>query len=371
MPGATGRTTNLIMEKTPDKREEGGFNKELLSNREISTFCSQIAMIMKSGIPVSEGISIMVEDMKNPQGRAVLETIAAHLETGGAFHAALAATNKFPRYVLDMAELGERTGRLDNVMSSLDSYYEREEAISKNIRSAVTYPMVMITMMLLVIIILVVEVLPLFAEVFVLLGREMNEFSAGMIRMGQVLSQYSVFFIGFFALLVAAFLFMRYTKAGRGLLQKIKLNFFVTKRLMSKIASGRFASAMAMTLASGLDVDQSLEMATKLVDNPNTHAQIAACKEFMLNGDSFSNALVKSDIFTGVYARMISVGFKTGSVDTIMSRISEMYDEEIQNRINSIISVLEPTLVAVLSTIMGMILLSVMMPLMGIMTSMG
>ena len=359
------------METMQNKRDEAGFNKETLSNREISTFCSQIAMIMKSGIPVSEGISIMVEDMKNPQGRAVLEVIAAHLDAGGAFHAALEATGKFPRYVLDMAELGERTGRLDDVMSSLDSYYEREEAISKNIRNAVTYPMVMITMMLLVIVILVVEVLPLFAEVFDLLGREMNEFSAGMIRMGEVLSRYSVFFIGFFVLLGVVFLLARYTKAGRNVLQKIKLSFFATKKLMAKIASGRFASAMAMTLASGLDVDQSLDMATKLVDNPNTHAQIARCKELMLEGDSFSTALVKSDIFTGVYARMISVGFKTGSVDVIMKRISDMYDEEIQNRISGIISVLEPTLVAVLSTIMGMILLSVMMPLMGIMTSMG
>lgn len=358
------------MEATGTERSAGN-TKNLLSNSEISAFCAQIAMIMKSGIPVSEGVAIMIEDMKNPHGKAMLEQIGAHLDTGGAFFAALENTGKFPQYVVDMTEMGERTGKLDDVMDSLYAYYEREEAISKNIRSAVTYPMVMIVMMLIVIVVLIVQVLPVFNEVFIQLGSEMTGFSRGMMEMGQVIARYSTIFVVAILVLVVAFLLLRYTGRGSRLFKKLKDNFFATKKLMTKMASGRFASAMAMMLSSGLDIDQSLDMANKLVDNELTRTKIEKCKDLMRDGESFSNALVQADIFTGVYARMISVGFKTGSVDMVMSRIADMYDEEIQTRVGNIISVLEPTLVAVLSVIMGMILLSVMMPLMGIMTSIG
>lgn len=349
----------------------GKSKKDMLSNSEVSAFCSQIAMVMKAGIPVSEGVGIMIEDMKHPQGREMLEQIAAYLDTGGPFYQALEQTGKFPRYVVDMTELGEKTGKLDDVMNSLYAYYEREEAISKNIKGAVTYPMVMVVMMLVVIVVLIVQVLPVFNDVFIQLGSEMTGFSRGMMEMGQVLARYSFVFVIILALIVACVLFFRYTRKGAELFRSFQINFIGTRKLMAKMASGRFASAMAMTLSSGLDIDQSLDMAYKLVDNPKTRDKIDRCKDLMRDGESFSNALVQADLFSGIYARMISVGFKTGSVDTIMTRIAEMYDDDIQSRIGNIIAILEPTLVAVLSIIMGMILLSVMMPLMGIMTSIG
>ncbi|MDR2932450.1 MAG: type II secretion system F family protein [Oscillospiraceae bacterium] len=345
--------------------------RDMLSNSEIAAFCAQVAMIMKSGIAVSEGISIMHADMENNQGRVMLEQMLAELEMGAPFHQALDKTGKFPQYVIDMTEMGERSGKLDDVMDSLCVYYEREEAVSKNIRSAVTYPLIMITMMLLVIIVLIVNVLPVFNQVFLQLGTEMSGFSRTMMDMGQVLGRYSIAIIIVAAVLLAAFFAFRKTATGRQFMFNFKSRFFATRKLMTKIASGRFASTMSLMLSSGLDVDQSLDMAHKIVENPRTREKIANCKKLMEGGDNFSDAIVKADIFTGIHARMISVGFKTGSVDSVMDKIADAYDEEVESQIGNIISILEPTLVAVLSIIMGLILLSVMLPLMGIMTSIG
>jgi len=346
-------------------------NRDMLSNIEVSAFCAQIAMVMRAGIPVSEGVAIMAEDVRTPHGKLMLEGIAAELETGSPFYMALKAAGSFPRYVVDMTEIGEKTGKLDDVMNSLGAYYEREEAVSKNIRNAITYPMVMVAMMLVVITVLIVNVLPVFNEVFIQLGSEMSEFSVGMMEAGQVIARYSYVFVGILALIFAGILALKYTKAGAGLWRRFKLSFFVTKKPMEKLAAGRFASVMAMTLSSGLDVDQSLDMAQQLVDNPGIAEKISKCRGLMAAGSSFSTAIVDVGLFSGIYARMISVGFKTGSVDTVMTRIAEMFDEEVQTRIGNTIAVLEPTLVAVLSVIMGTILLSVMAPLMGIMTSIG
>lgn len=346
-------------------------NEDSLSPSELSTFCAQIAMIMKSDISVSEGISIMCDDMKETAGHEILEQIRDQVEAGSALFSALESTGKIPKYMVDMVQIGESTGKLDDVMDSLCTYYEREEAISKNIRSAVTYPMVMIVMMLFVITVLIVKVMPIFNDVFVQLGSEMSGFSLAIMNFGALIARYSYILIGIIAVLVVAYFLMRNSEAGRRMLKKWKERFVITRKLNAKIASGRFSSAMALMLSSGLDTDQALDMVYKLVDNEYTRAKITACKNYIAEGVAFSEALVKSDIFTGIYARMITVGFKTGSVDTIMAKLADRYEDEIDTHMGKIISAIEPTLVAVLSVIVGMILLSVMLPLMDIMSSIG
>lgn len=345
--------------------------KGVLTNGEIAAFCAQIAMIMKSGISVSEGVGIMAEDMKNPQGREIMRGLQERVELGEPLNAAMRSVGVFPGYVVNMTEIGETAGRLDEVMDSLYAYYEREEAVAKSIRSAVTYPLIMIVMMVLVIVVLIVKVMPVFNQVFLQLGSELTGFSRGVMNLGTAIGQYAYVIIGVIAAIIVIYLIMRGTEGGRKTLQHWNASFFATKKLSAKIASGRFASAMSLMLASGLDTDQSLDMAGRLVDNDAVRQRIAACKGYIAEGSNFSEALVRADVFSGVYARMVNVGFKTGSVDTVMRKLADRYEEEVDASVGNVISVLEPTLVAILSIIVGMILLSVMLPLMGIMSSIG
>ena len=284
---------------------------------------------------------------------------------------ALAGSGKFPKYMVDMCEIGETTGRLEEVMDALCTYYEREESIAKSIRNAVTYPLIMVVMMVMVIGVLIVKVLPIFNQVFIQLGSEMTGFSESIMNLGTIIGRYSFIIIGVAAVLIVIYLIMRNTAAGQKTMQRWNTSFFATKNLNAKIASGRFASAMSLMLASGLDTDQSLDMVAKLVDNEYIRAKINKCKQYIGEGTNFSESLVKAEIFSGVYARMVNVGFKTGSVDTVMKKLAERYEEEVDTSMSNIIAVLEPTLVAVLSIVVGMILLSVMLPLMSIMSSIG
>ena len=341
----------------------------ILSHTEIAAFCSQISMIMHSGISLGEGLSIMMQDSESPQDREILERIFEQVDAGNPLFHALEKAGCFPKYVLDMTEIGERTGRLDNVMESLANYYEREEAISKSIRHAVSYPMIMVGMMLVVFIVLIVQVLPVFNQVFEQLGAEMGDFSRSMMHLGQLIGQYSFVLIGIAAVLVVAFFVARSTVAGKAIFDRLKNRIF--RKLSSKIASERFASSMSMMMKSGLDIDQSLDMAYKIVENSLVREKIDTCRKRIEAGSNFSDALVEADIFSGVHGRMVSIGFKTGAVDTVMDRLSDIYEEEIDTQISNAIAVLEPTLVAILSVVVGMILLSVMLPLMGIMSTIG
>lgn len=343
----------------------------MLTPAEISTFCAQLSMILKAGIPVSEGLSIMHGDMQKSEGREIIGTILEHTELGEPLHTALDASGLFPKYVVDMVEIGGQAGRLDEVMDYLCDYYEREEAISKNVKSAVTYPLVMIVMMVLVIGVLVVKVLPIFQQVFLQLGSEMSSFSLRIMHFGSLVGRYSVVIVAVIAAAAAAVYFMNRTQGGKAALASFQSRFFLTKGLYAKIASGRFAGAMAMMLSSGLDTDQSLEMAAKLIDNAYISKKIEDCKTQIAQGSSFAGALESAGIFSGIYSKMVSVGFKTGSADTVMKKLADRYEEEIDTHVGNLVALLEPSLVAVLSVIVGMILLSVMLPLMGIMSSIG
>lgn len=336
-------------------------SKKMLPNGDISLFCGQLAMILRSGVSVQEGMYILCEDYD----QELFAGIRDSLEEGNSLYTALLQTGAFPHYLLEMVRMGEIAGRLDDVMESLSIYYERNEQISDSVRGAVTYPLVMIIMMLAVILLLIVKVLPIFAQVFQQLGSELSGFALVMMNFGAAVSQYSAVIIGVIAALVVILLVMRRTKGGRTFFARL----FSGGKLGRKIAAGRFAFAMSMTLSSGLDVNESLEMAQRLVDDEATRAKIETCRGKMEDGASFSEALLSVQMFPAIYARMISVGFKTGSVDAVMDKIALRYEQEIDAQISGIISILEPTLVAVLSVIVGMILLSVMMPIMGVLSA--
>lgn len=345
--------------------------KKPLNSVELSTFCAQMAMLIKAGITVQEGIHILTEDAKGTPSQEIFTAISQQVEMGSSLHHGLAAAEVFPRYLLQMVEIGEMSGKLDEVMDSLCAYYERSEAISKSVKNAVTYPAVMLGMMAVVVYILVVEVLPIFQQVFQQLGSELSPFALGLMGMGSTVSRYSLVIIGVVVALAALIFFLRRTAGGRAFFQRMGYSFFLTRPLTDKISAGRFVAAMSMMLSSGLDTDQALSMTGDLVEDPRTRDKIKGCQTAISEGSSFADALLAAGLFPPLYSRMVTVGFKTGTVEGVMEKLAVRYEDEIGDTINVLLSVLEPTLVAVLSISVGLILLSVILPLMGVMSSIG
>lgn len=345
--------------------------RKRLSASEISSFCSQVAMLLNAGITPTEGMAILLEDTSNNQGRQIIQEIYDSCSMGNSFHESLRITEVFPDYVLSMVALGEESGTLDVVVKSLADYYEKQDSINDSIHNAVSYPFVMLGMMVLVILVLITKVLPIFQQVYAQLGSQMNGLTTTLLHLGSVISRYSIFFIILFLLLVFCYIFCRKTTLGRQLFLRFATSFFLTKHFFESIAASRFASGIALTLSSGMDTYTSLDLVAKLVDNKTIENRIALCKQSLIDGDNFAEALTKANIFNKLYSRMVSVGFRTGSIDGVMKKIADNYEKEIDHKLHRIISVLEPTLVIILSFVVGLILLSVILPLMGIMSSIG
>ena len=339
------------------------------SNLELSSFCGQTALILKSGISALEGLTIMMEDAASSEEKEVLETLLANMQETGNLYQAMESTGLYPSYMLRMVQIGEETGTLDAVMDSLRIHYEREDSIRKGIRSAVTYPMIMVAMMAVVVIVLLVNVMPIFNQVFIQLGTEMTGISRTLMHVGNVINRYAVVFLLLLAVIVGLGLYGTRTVSGRRMFRRIGYRLGFTRKIHEELAACRFASGMALTLSSGLNPDRSMELVTSLNDDPVFQEKIDLCLKKVREGEDLSEALFHSGMFTGVYARMASIGSKTGTMDQVMEQIADLYQEDIDTRTNNLLAVLEPTLVAVLSLVVGVILLSVMLPLMGIMSS--
>lgn len=334
--------------------------KRKFSNIELSFFCNQLAMILTSGISSMEGLSMMTDESENEEEKQILKIILSHLENGCNLHEALKETELFPSYLLQMVKIGEETGKLDDVFSSLAQHYHREDSIKNSIRHALTYPLIMTVMIILVILVLLIKVMPIFNQVFIQLGSEMTGFAGLLVSLGENLSKYVVIVISGILLLAILFFYL-----GKQFVYRIP----VIKRIYEKVAACRFASGMALALSSGLNPDLSMDLVCELNEDAVFAEKLDACRAYMAEGEDLSKALLCAGIFTGLYARMASIGSKSGTMDQVMAQIAESYQEEVDTRINQMLAVIEPTLVVLLSLIVGVILLSVMFPLIGIMSN--
>lgn len=341
-----------------------------LDNNKLSYFCAQMAMILKSGISSIEGLYMLKNDKESSEEEKMLYSdILKGLESGDYLAKSMEKTGLFPPYVVMMSKIGEETGTLDNVMESLSRHYAREEEIRQSIRQAVTYPAVMACMVLVVIFILLMEVMPVFQQVFRQLGTEMTGIAGVLYVMGALLRQYTALFI---ILIIAAIGFILYctrTEKGKTLGISFLYKFRFFRGLRNDISTSRFASGVALALKSGFSADFGLEMVTGIIEDENFSEKIEACRKSLSDGERFDEALRESGILSGVQARMMTIAIRTGESEAVMERISEISQKRAETSMNNALAVIEPTLVVILSVVIGIILLSVMFPLLGVVSS--
>lgn len=337
--------------------------KKIISEAEISVFCQQVSMILAAGLPTYYGIMILRDETRDENTKALLEKIYAPMENGSTLHEALKETGVFPSYMVHMVQLGEETGRLEEVLVSLSDYYEREAELRSGIKHAVTYPIVMTFLMLAVIFVMIIKVVPVFKQVYEQLGTELTGSARAMMRISDLMNQYLIVFIVLFILLFLVVILLYNTNLGKTLLSG--------RGLSMTIASSRFANCLHLALASGLDTDYGIDLAYELVNNPHMQERINKCKEHLAQGEGLSHSLTMSGIFSELYASWLAIGYKTGSMDTVMKKISIAYEDETNTRIQRFASILEPTLIIVLCVFIGVILVSFLLPLLGIISSIG
>lgn len=337
----------------------------------ISYFCTQISMMLKSGIALEDGIYAMRTETKSKSESQLYKQIEEGLSDHQSFSEVLTKTGAFPEYLLLMVHLGEETGSMETVLDELADYYESEYQIKQSIKNAVTYPVVMLIMMFLLLFVLSVKVMPVFQNVFAQLNLQIPAFAEWIIQAGGFISMAALLIIGIF--LLAGILIWGLGRLNKtpAFIIKMKKRMFSGGGIAISAARYRTAKALSLSLASGNDLAQGLHSAAELSENPIYQKRILECSQKLSDGAAFGEAVRESQLFGSMQTQLLLIGQKTGRMDEVMNRIASECFEETDNHIAALLSRLEPSLVTALCVLVGGMLLLVMLPLSGIMNSLG
>ena len=340
---------------------------QYLTSSELSVFCQQVSMILAAGIPLHDGLALLTEDLGDRRLSAVLSQVSAQVSDRLPFSDALDAAGVFPSYLVNMVRIGSDSGRLDEVMSSLSAYYAREDSLRQTIKSAVIYPMALVVMMLLVMMVLSAKVLPVFQQVFLGLGTTMSPIATTIMNLGLAASRYSIALLIIAGILLSAVAYLFRSQQGSQWVARIT----ASGSMSDQISLARFTSSMAMMLASGLDTEHAIKLSSTVIQSHRIKGKVQECILLIEEGTSFLNAITKTELYPQITLRMLSLGFQAGNMDTVMRQAAEASEEEIEASLLRRVSLIEPVSVAFLSILVGMILISVMLPLMSVISSIG
>lgn len=335
-------------------------------------FCRELHQLVRTGIPLAEGLTMLREDETDPDTRSWLEALCRSTEEGLPLASALRETGAFPAYMTDMVSLAEETGRLEDVLLSLQRHYDRQLRMAADIRGAVAVPVTLFAVMVAVVVLLVTQVLPVFDRVFAQLGVRMGAVATGMMNAGAVLAKAGTGLAVVLVILAAAALVVALVPSLR---EKFVTGFcrsFGGRGILGQMAAARFASSMSMAVASGLSMEESVALSAKLCGGAREiDEKTERCRKEIEEGGSPADALADSGLFSGRDCRLLKLAEQTGSLPDTLEDLAQRQEEESLRRIDRTVGAIEPAIVVITSALAGVILLSVMLPLMGLLSTIG
>lgn len=346
--------------------------KRNLSYNELSGFCRALAATLHAGVSMGDSLALLAEDEPSAELRELLSRMGGEVDQGITLSAAMKHTGEFPVYMIGLLDVGERTGKLEEALNALARYYEEREQMDWRLRSALLYPAILLLLMLVVIVVLLTRVLPVFDRVYASLGRQLTGVAGGLLKLGQWLNVAMPVLLVVLALAVIAVILFSASMSVRETVMRIWRQKRGDKGLLRKQADARFAQALALGLSSGLPLNESVELAASLLeDMPAAATRCSDCLMRLERGDNLVDALRESAALPVQFCRLLAMGLRGGSGDSTMAEIARRLSEEADRLLESRVSRVEPALVLVASLLVGAILLSVMLPLMNILSAIG
>ena len=339
-----------------------------LSSAELSSFCGQVALILEAGLPLYDGMETLAGSGTENSNTDMYVSASKGVNETGSLYDALKEDDRWPSYLVEMIGIGERSGHLERVMRGLESYYAREDRIRSSVVSAVTYPIVLSVMLVLIVFILLWKVLPVFRRVLNSMGVGMSESGSAMMKIGSAVGWIVLALV--VVLLAAALVLVilsrtKYRSKVMELIQKVP----AIARLNRKLSASRVSSVLSMMLSSGFPTEEALDMTGAVISDPEAAEKVKRIRTGLDEGKTFADAISDTGLFEELHSRMIKMGCATGHEDQVLGRLSELYEEQVEEDISRLIAIIEPTLVALLAVVIGAVLLSVMLPMAGILTS--
>lgn len=341
-----------------------GTAKPRIGGEGLVIFTRQFSTMISAGIPVLECLDILEEQAEDPGFKKVVQMIVEDVRSGFDLSAAIGKHHiVFDRIYINMIKAGEASGQLDTILGRLADYMEATEQLKREIKGAMTYPVVSLVMILGITIFLLVFIIPKFASIFDALGVELPLPTKIVMGLSAALTDY-LFPLAMIAIgLVLILQWWKSTDSGGYLWDRMMLKAPVFGELFQKIALSRFAKTFATLLRSGVPILGALDIVSATAGNRVVEEAVENAKESIRAGDNLAKPLSDSPVFPPMVVRMIAIGEKSGALEQLLEKISEFYDQQVEAMVESLTSLIEPLMIGVMGLIVGGIVLSVFLPI--------
>lgn len=342
----------------------GGSGRRV-SPKDIMAFSRQLATMLKSGVPLVTAFQIIGGGAKNPKMRAMVDRIRADVESGSSLYEALSAhPNHFDALYVNLVKAGESAGVLDTVLDEIASYKERIESIKGKIKTALFYPITVIAVAIVVSLILLVYVIPQFEGIFQSFGADLPAFTQAMIDVSRWIRDNG--FILLFLLVVSVISIFMAHRRFPGFAQwidKASLKIPVVGEILEKAAIARFCRTLAITFAAGVPLVEALGIVAGTTGNYVYNSAAASIREDVAVGHQLQLAMQQTNVFPNMVIQMAAIGEEAGSLDSMLIKVAEAYEEEVNNSVDALSSLLEPLIIIFIGVVVGAMVIAMYLPI--------
>ncbi len=352
-------------------KKSRGLNIELTAKKvklkEVAVFSRQFATMVNSGLPILRALAILSEQSINPELAKTLGIVRADVEQGASLSAGMAKHPKiFNDLYVSMVKAGETGGSLDDVLLRLAEMLEGEVKLRGKIKSAMTYPVAVVALVVLIMGAMMLLVVPQFKNIYGQLGGELPLPTRALLAVSDGLKQF--WWVMIIGLIGGRVFFKRWKKTpkGREAVDGLKLRVPVFGSLFHKTALTRFASTLAMLLRSGVPILQALEIVSDTVNNKVISKAVMDVQGSVREGESMAKPLAKHSVFPPMVVQMLAVGEETGQVDVMLEKVAGFYEQEVEAAVDALTSLIEPLLIAFIGGAVGASVVALYMPMFNI-----
>ena len=335
-----------------------------VKTREIVIFTRQFATMINAGLPLVQSLTILAEQTENPRFQQVITSVLNDIQAGQTLADALRRHPKvFTDLYVNMVAAGEAGGILDTILDRLAIFLEKNDALTRKIKGAMTYPAVVLVVVVGATTILLWQVVPVFAGIFQDAGMQLPTPTRVVLGISEFLQNYIHFlFLGIIAL---AFAIRQYyqTAPGRLAIDKALLKFPILGTLIRKAAVARFTRTLGTLVSSGVSILEGLEITARTAGNRVVHDAVMQSRKSIAGGATIADPLKASGVFPPMVVQMINVGEQTGGLDEMLSKIADFYDDEVDAAVTALTSILEPVMIVIMGVVIGGMVVAMYLPM--------
>ena len=361
-----------IKKKPKDLFENVSFMQPKVKEADVIIFSRQFSTMIDAGLPIIQCLDILHAQQENPTFKKVIKEIKDSVETGETFAEALSRyPNQFDALYVNMIAAGEAGGILDVILQRLSNYMEKAAKLKSQVKGAMTYPAITLSVAVIVVAVILVFVIPVFQEMFSGMGQALPAPTLFVITLSEFVKARILFIIIGCAIFSWAFKRLYKTEKGQAVVDRILLQTPIFGILLRKVAVAKFTRTMGTMLSSGVSILDALDIVAKTAGNKTVETSVYDVRAGIAEGRTMAEPLMESGVFPTMVCSMIAVGESTGALDTMLEKIADFYDSEVDQAVENLTSAIEPVMMVFMGVVIGGLVVSMYLPIFKMASALG